>query len=259
MPNTFSAESRVSLERYFQVEGDALSRVSLAEGPLNGLLAAAFLLTPQITLGRALPSTITISRTAASGPVHRLSAGTVLHHRLKTPVRTTSSHPDETVKAEVERSVWTGADVEIPVGAIVSGTVAKLIPSSNAADRAKLLLHFSSLTLPGRSLVPLSSHVNDVRNARAKVLPEGTIQGVPANEPPVTLLNSAIAKLEKRTGRTPAAEQAGGKWFGSPDTSINYPAGTEFSAVLDKPLEVTGRFKPLFASRIPDNLKEVVM
>lgn len=181
---------------------------------------------------------------------------TELFLRLKTPVSTTSSHLNETVEAVTERAVEVNGETAIPLGAVVSGRIALLIPSSSPTDRAKLLLKFNTLKSPGESVLPLECHVNEVDNAREKVLADGTIQGVLASELPVTLINSAIAKMEKRTG---GAQQGGGTWFGSPDTSINYPVGTEFSVILDKPLEISGRFRPELARQIPAALEESVM
>lgn len=186
-----------------------------------------------------------------------MPAGTDLYLRLKTPVSTTSSHLDEAVNAEVERSVRESGSIAIPVGAIVSGHIARLVPSSSPTDRARLLLRFDMLKLPGQSPIPVECRVNNVSNSREKVLSDGTIQGVLANELPVTLLNSAIEKLEKRAGSS-QTQQSGGRWFGSPDTGINFPSGTEFSVVLEKPLRISGHFKPMFASQIPDNLERVV-
>jgi len=206
---------------------------------------------PQTSGGIALPD--------ESPSTHTVPAQTELYLRLKTPVSTTSSHLNEMLKAEIERSVEVGGSVAIPVGAIVSGYVARLIPSSSPTDRAKLLLQFNTLELPGQAPVPLVCRVSNVDNAREKVLADGTIQGVLASELPVTLLNSAIEKVQKRSGGTQQAQQTGGTWFGSADTSINYAAGTEFSVVLDQPLKVSGHFKPEFAGQIPDTLKEVVM
>jgi len=196
---------------------------------------------------------------AESVPAYTVPAGTVLYLRLKTPVSTTSSHLDQAIDAGTEREVRVDGGVAIPAGAIVSGRIAKLIPTSSPTDRAGLLLQFSTLKLPGQAPIPLAAHVNNVDNAREKVLADGTIQGVLASELPVTLLNSAIEKVQKRTGGAQPSQQTGGTWFGGPDTSINYPAGTEFSVVLDKPLKVSGHFKAEFASQIPDTLKEVVM
>jgi hypothetical protein len=155
--------------------------------------------------------------------------------------------------------VEVNGEVSIPLGAVLSGRIARLIPSSSPTDRARLLLQFNSLKVPGQAAVPLTCHVKEVDNAREKVLADGTIQGVLASELPVTLLNSAIAKIQKRTGGTQQTQQGGGTMFGSPDTSINYPVGTEFSVVLDKPLEISGRFQPEFARQIPAALEASVM
>jgi LssY C-terminus len=198
-------------------------------------------------------------KTADNVSTRAVPAGTELYLRLKTPVSTTSSHLDQAVEAETERSVLEGGGVAIPVGAIVSGRIAMLIPTSSPTDRAKLRLQFDSLKLPGQAAIPLACHVNNVDNAREKVLSDGTIQGVLASELPVTLINSAIEKMQKKSGTAQQGQQAGGTWFGSPDTAINYGAGAEFSVVLDKPLEVSGHFKPEFTSQIPDILKEDVM
>jgi hypothetical protein len=195
------------------------------------------------------------TRSAGGAPTFTVPAKTELFLRLKTPVSTTSSHLNETVEAVTERAVEVNDETAIPLGAVVSGRVALLIPSSSPTDRAKLLLKFNTLKLPEEPALPLECHLNEVDNAREKVLGDGTIQGLLASELPVTLINSAIAKMEKRTG---GAQQGGGKWFGSPDTSINYPVGTEFSVVLDKPLEISGRFQPEFARQIPATLEESV-
>ncbi len=192
-------------------------------------------------------------------PTYTVPSGTEIFLRLKTPVSTTSSHLNETVIAVTERDVEINGGVAIPLGAIVSGRIARLIPSSSPTDRAKILLQFRDLQLPGQAAIPLSCRVSDIDNARETVLADGTIQGLLASELPVTLLNSAIQKVQKKTGSAQQTQQGGGTWFGGPDTSINYAPGTEFSIVLDKPLNVSGEFKPEFAGQIPVDLKETVM
>ncbi|HET7102207.1 MAG TPA: LssY C-terminal domain-containing protein [Terriglobia bacterium] len=198
--------------------------------------------------------------TAVGGvPTHTVPSGTEIFLRLKTAVSTTSSHLNEPVEASTGREVEVNGEVAIPLGAVFSGRIARLIPSSSPTDRAKLLLQFNSLKLPGQAAVPLTCHMKEVDNAREKVLADGTIQGVLASELPVTLLNSAIAKIHKKTGDAQQTQQGAGTWFGNPDTSINYPVGTEFSVVLDKPLEVSGRFQPEFARQVPAALEASVM
>jgi len=232
------------------------------------LLAGALVCLPMfsagLVAGQAAPGAgqkppVTPSTAAGGVPTHTVPSGTEIFLRLKTPVSTTSSHLNESVEASTERAVEVNGEIAIPLGAVLSGRIALLIPSSSPTDRAKLRLQFNSLKVPGEAAVSVKCHVNKVDNAREKVLADGTIQGVLASELPVTLLNSAIAKIEKKTGGSQPTQQGGAKWFGSPDTSINYPAGTEFSVVLDKPLEISGHFQPEFARQIPPAVKESVM
>lgn len=246
-------------KRFSMNKSGQLDLRALAMFLVYSLLALAFL-----PAGRAAPpggqaQSGPVTKPAENGSIYTVPAGTELYLRLKTPVSTTSSHLNEPVEAEAERSVLEGDEVAIPVGAIVSGRIALLIPTSSPTDRAKLRLKFDSLKLPGQTDTPLACHVNNVDNAREKVLSDGTIQGVLASELPVTLLNSAIEKVQKKTGTTQQDQQSGETWFGSPDTSIDYAAGTEFSVVLDKPLEVSGHFQSEFARQIPATLKEDVM
>ncbi|TAM80097.1 MAG: hypothetical protein EPN47_16530 [Acidobacteria bacterium] len=239
----------------------------LTTGPQGWLLAAVLvcllsssggLLASQAAQPGGQETSGTVSA-APKGQIHSVPAKTEIFLRLKTPVSTTSSHLHEAVEAEVERAVEVNDEIAIPLGAVVSGRIARLIPSSSPTDRAVVLIEFNSLTLPGHSAIPMACHVSEIDNAKEKVLPDGTIQGVLASELPVTLLNSAIDKMEKKTGGTQQSQQGGGTWFGSPDTSINYAAGTEFSVVLTKPVEVSGQFKPVFARQIFATLKESVM
>jgi LssY C-terminus len=213
-------------------------------------------------LGPAVPAQTAKSSKSSSGATqpsatHTVPAGTVLYLRLMTPVSTASSHLDEEVKAEIERSVSGPTGVEIPVGAVASGRVAKLIPSSSPTDRVKLLLEFSTLELPGQAATSLAAHVSGVDNARERVLADGTIVGVLGSELPATLLNSAIDKFEKKNSSD--TQQSGGTMLGRADTAITYPAGTEFFLTLDKPLTVTGNFQPEFAQQISPALKEKVL
>jgi LssY C-terminus len=204
------------------------------------------------------PATSSPSENASQA--HTLPSGTVLQLRLTTPVSTESSHLNEEVKAEVERAIVGPDGVEVPVGAVATGRIAKLIPSSTPTDRAKLLIGFDTLTLPGQSPAKLAAHVSGVDNARETLLADGTIVGVLQNELPVTLLNSAMAKIGKaKSSGAQASQNTNGSWLGSADTSIAYPAGAELSLTLDKPLTVTGIFQPEFAREIPNSLAEAIV
>lgn len=192
--------------------------------------------------------------------VHIVPAGTLFYLSLKTPVSTTTSNLYQEVTAEFERSLRCPAGVVIPVGALMQGRIEKLIPSSSPTDRAKLLLVFNTLELPGQFPIRVVGHVKEVDNARESVVANGTIVGILASELPVTLLNSAVRKIGKATsGGADQSPQSRGTLLGSSDTSIDYGVRTEFSFLLDKPLRVSGTYQPEFAQQIPAALKETVV
>lgn len=226
----------------------------------------AFLLLYSVTLVAVPPgsargprSAVKVSSAAIDTPTFTVPAGTQIYLRLETPVSTASSHLDERVEAETERAVVINGGIAIPVGAVFIGRIAKLVPFSRPSKRAKLLLKFNRLKLPRRDVIPVACHVNNVDNAREKVLADGTIQGILPSELPVRLLYSAIKRMESRSGTAHEGQEDPQTPLVSPRGSINYPAGTEFSVVLDKPLKVSGHFKAEFARRIPVRLKEEVM
>ena len=259
MPNVFFSDTQIRIARF---SGGRHHRPAawLLAGAIVCLMAAASVeFAGQAVQDGGAKAPATASSVAETHPSYSIPAGTEIFLRLKTPVSTTSSHLNETVEAEVERDLEINGGVAIPFGAIVSGRIAMLIPSSSPTDRAKVLLKFDQLKLPGQAAIPLACHVSDVDNARETVLANGVIQGVLASELPVTLLNSAMAKIQNKTGGTEQGQQGGGTMFGGPDTSINYATGTEFSVVLDKPLTVSGQFEPEFAGQLPAGLMEPVM
>jgi hypothetical protein len=162
-----------------------------------------------------------------------LPAGCALYLRLEASVSTTASHLHDVVKARIIREVESADGVLIPLGAEVQGRIEKLIPSSSPSDRARLLIRFNELIIPGEPAVSLAGHISEVDNAREEVLQDGTISGVLASELPLTNLEDAMGKLGGQGGELSELEQ---KAFGKSDTSINYGAGTDLTLVLDKPL-----------------------
>jgi hypothetical protein len=159
-----------------------------------------------------------------------------LYLRLDVPVSSTASHLQDVVKARVIREVdSTSGAVLIPQNSEVEGKIEKLVPSSTPTDRARLLIRFTKLTIPGKPAATLTGHISEIENAREKVLDDGTIQGVLASELPVSHLEDAFGKLAGQGGEFSKYEQ---KAFGKSDTSINYSAGTDFTFVLDKPLSL---------------------
>lgn len=184
-----------------------------------------------------------------------LPAGTVLFIRLDSAVSTQASHLHEPIAAHVVREVPGAQGIAIPLGAPVKGTIEKLIPTSSPTDRARLLLNFSSLELPGQAPLTISAHVTDVENARETVKADGTIQGVLASEVPLALLDNAIAKLGKLSEPVRKEEV---KKFGKTNTAIELPAGTDLALALDKPLEVSEPFSPAAAGDAPSDVRAAV-
>ncbi|MBZ5516483.1 MAG: LssY C-terminal domain-containing protein [Acidobacteriia bacterium] len=191
-----------------------------------------------------------------------LPAGTVLYLRLETPVSTTSSHLHAAVAARVVRDVPAGevADhVAIPIGALVKGSIQKLIPTSSPTDRARLTLRFDQLEIPGRPALAIEGHILDVENAREMILPDGTVQGVLASELPLTMLEGALGKLAKTSPSMGGEMQkTAQKNLGKSDTSINYPAGTDFSITLDKPVVLEAPSPATTAAELPAGIAEPV-
>jgi LssY-like putative type I secretion system component LssY len=193
-----------------------------------------------------------------------LPAGTVIYIRLETPVSTTSSHLHGAVTARVVREAVVDGGVALPLGTLVSGEIAKLIPTSSPTQRARVLMKFDRLTLPGESsgqAIEFFAHVAAIENARETVLADGTIQGVLESELPISMIQAGISKLGKRGGTSSSSgEQSGAdvrkqseQVLGKTDTSINYPAGTDVRLVLDKPLTLSRTFASTISDHLPQD------
>jgi hypothetical protein len=188
-----------------------------------------------------------------------LPVGTKLYIRLETPVSTTSSHLNGPVTAHVVREVPASGGVAIPLGSLVSGEIAKLIPSSSPTQRARVLMRFDRLEIPGESLISFSAHVATVENARETVLPDGTIQGVLASELPISMIEKATAKLGQSGSATGVdVQKESAKLLGKSDTTIDYPVGTDVDLVLDQPLQLSQVFNSAISDRLsPDALATI--
>lgn len=188
-----------------------------------------------------------------------LPAGTKIYVRLETPASTKSSHLHGPVTARVVREAQTSGGAALPLGAVVRGEIYKLIPSSTPTDRARLLLRFTRLEIPGEAPLDFSGRLVEVENARETVLPNGTIQGLLASELPLALIEKATARLGKSgaTGNSDI-EKTREKFLGRSDTSIEYPAGTDLQLVLEKPLEVRRVFPALVADVLQSELLSTV-
>jgi hypothetical protein len=184
-----------------------------------------------------------------------LPAGYALYLRLEASVSTTASHLHDGVKARIIREVDSANGVLIPLGAEVQGRIEELTPSSSPSDRARLLIRFDKLIIPGMPAVTFGGHISEVENAREQVLQDGTICGVLASEVPVTQLEGAVSKLGEQSGDFSKLEE---KAFGKSDTAINYGPGTDLTLVLDKPLGLTEMPPSGSFNRLPPGVSAAV-
>jgi hypothetical protein len=192
---------------------------------------------------------------AAMPGAQSLPAGYALYLRLEASVSTTASHLHDVVKARIIREVDSTNGVLIPLGAEVQGRIEKLMPSSSASDRARLLIRFDKLIIPGMPAATIAGHISEVDNAREEVLQDGTICGVLASEVPVSRLEDALGKLAGQGGEASKLEE---KAFGKSDTSINYGAGTDLTLLLDKPLDLAEMPPAGSFNRLPSGLPDAV-
>jgi hypothetical protein len=191
----------------------------------------------------------------AQTPGNTLAAGTRLYVRLETPVSTKTSHLQQAVTARVVREVTTDQGVWVPIGAEVKGRIEKLIPTSDPADHARLLIRFDQLAIPGHAVLDLTAHLTGVENARETVLDDGTIQGLLAKDVPASRVEGTLDKLGSAGGDL---EKVSDKALGKTDTSIDYPAGTDLNLTLDSPLTVDSTSPSAAATQLSPSLTEAI-
>ena len=177
-----------------------------------------------------------------------VASGTRLYIRLEAEVSTKTSHLNQAVKARVVREVTSAQGVLIPIGAELTGTIQKLIPSSDPTDHARLLINFTQLAIPGHPALGLTAHLADVENARETVLENGTIQGVLEKDAAVGRMDGLLDKLGSPGSEM---EKVSGRALGKPDTSIDYPAATDMALTLDQALAVESTSPPAAADISP--------
>ncbi|MFZ0959764.1 MAG: LssY C-terminal domain-containing protein [Terriglobia bacterium] len=184
-----------------------------------------------------------------------LASGTKLYVRLEAAVSTQTSHLGQAVTARVVREVPSDQGDFVPIGAEVTGKIAKLIPTSAPTDHAYLLIHFTQLAISGHPAMDLSAHLTEVENARETVLADGTIQGVLEKDAAVGRMDGLLDKLGSAGSEM---ERMSNKALGKADTSIDYPAGTDMILTLDQPLAVGFASSPAAAAQISAPLLEAV-
>ena len=83
------------------------------------------------------------------------------------------------------------------------------------------------------------------------MLPDGTAQGVLSSELAVSLIDKALGKLG-------TLGQNAQKKVGAPNTTLEFPAGTDLDIVLDKPLELHQVFSSAVSRELPSNVSNAI-
>src|ERR1039458_9912256 len=131
-------------------------------------------------------------------------AGTQISIRLKSGVSTRRSKPADPVEAVIIAPVGVNGRTVIGSGAVVRGSVEKVVQSRPPGERAALLLRFTGLEAGGarQAMVAL---VAGVDNARETVDEQGQINGILAAETITGRLDAGLGKLggseEHRVGK----------------------------------------------------------
>jgi hypothetical protein len=171
-------------------------------------------------------------------------AGAGISIRLTSGVSTRMSKPSDPVAAVVLAPVRANGRTVIPAGAVLSGSVEKVAPSSAAGQRAALLLRFTSLATGGVTQV-ISARVASVDNAREEVDEQGQIDGVLPAETVGGRLDAELGKLgEEYGGFADILSAAKSAVFRQPSTEIDYPAGVEMTLRLAEPFALATGMAP---------------
>ncbi len=164
-------------------------------------------------------------------PVHALElpAGTNVEIRLNTATGSRFSHRGDRVEATIIAPVMDESRVLIPQGSTLSGQVGTVhrLGFGIKHSTASVSLQFESLTLPGRTPMPLATRIVEVETARERVNGDGVIGGIR----PVANFSSGVSIFLSLLMTQPAIAVPilGGKFLvaRSPDPEIYLPAGTE--------------------------------
>jgi LssY C-terminus len=181
-----------------------------------------------------------------------LPKDTRIYARLETEVSTADSHLHEAITARVVRDVQIAGGVGLPMNSVLNGTIERLIPSSTPTDRAVVLLHFKTVTLPGGSSLPLQVRLVEVENSRETVQADGSIQGVLQSEVPVGYIQKAVEKVEQSNPSMGGQMQkAQDKALGKLNTGIDFPKNTDLILALDQPLHLPEVYPPSIPEEVP--------
>jgi hypothetical protein len=165
-------------------------------------------------------------------------AGTEISIRLASSVATNTAKAADTVDAVVIAPAIVEGHAKIGPGALVHGSVEKVVPSS-ADVRAELLLAFHEIVIGGQTC-QMAARVSAVDNAREKLDEQGQINGILASETITGQIDTGLDKLSDRySGFASVLSAAKKAVLQKVSADISYSPGVEMTLRLTKPLTVS--------------------
>lgn len=190
-----------------------------------------------------------------------LQAGASLEARMATASGSRISHPGDPVKATVIAPVFSGGELMIPQGAMVSGVVEKVDRLGFGLKHltAGIEYRFDAVQLPDGAAIPIEARAVRVETAKERVNPRGMIGGIY----PTANISSTVGFY--MLPLLCADPEFGVPVLGikflvarSPDPEIYFPAGTEMvlqlaaDAYISHPGVPRDRIPPLSAEKIAE-------
>lgn len=177
---------------------------------------------------------------AAALPAVTLDAGAHFEVRLRQSVASYSSVPGAEVQADLIAPVHVGNQIVLPQGSVLRGSLKEVyrVGWGLRRQRASIRFDFTGLQLPDGTSFDVKTRLVSLENAREKVDPTGKIVGIRATAP----FGHRLAGIARNLFIwDPMLELvvAGSTslMLDFPESEISLPAGSEFSLVLEQPVE----------------------
>ena len=169
----------------------------------------------------------------------QVPAGTAVHIRLLTPVGSYSSKVGGPVQAVVIAPLSIDGETFIPAGTMVSGQIdsVKRVGFGLVHETAAVGMVFTRFKMPGGQVLPISTRVSQVDNARERVTKDGVIHGVRST---ASLCYRTSGYIRTALGWEIHAELA--EWIirallvQVPEPEIYFPPGVELTLTLTHPV-----------------------
>ncbi|MFT4111217.1 hypothetical protein [Silvibacterium sp.] len=211
---------------------------------------------PQPQAQSAAPATAVAATAVATGQTLVVPAGTKIPLTLKAAISTSTAKPGDAVYLTSDFPVIEGGRVVIPAGVFVQGYIDGVERGGKVKGRAQIMMHFVSMAFPNGVVIALPGAVDNVPGAKDVQVKdkEGLIEskGNKVDDAKTvggaTVAGAGIGGLAGWAGGSPglgvgigagAGAAAGiAEMFMKHGSDITFPAGTDVTMVMQRPLEV---------------------